>query len=91
MRDRSTAALLIGGSNIIDSEGRPLTTRLGGNVTQESILTWLKNWFPQQSTFWTRRMWEVVDPLDESLYYVMDKDVNYETAVPIPFSILWRC
>lgn len=31
--------------------------------------------FPQPSVFWTRDLWLLVKPLDESLYYVMDYDL----------------
>lgn len=36
------------------------------------MLLWHKNWFPQQSTFWTRPMWEAAGNLNETLYYAMD-------------------
>jgi hypothetical protein len=35
-------------------------------------LDWLEKWFPQQSTFWTRSLWDIAGPLEEDLHYVMD-------------------
>lgn len=70
--DTSIPAWLIGSSEIIDSKGAIIRLKSPKNISFKNMLLWHKNWFPQQSTFWTRPMWEVTNSLDESLYYAMD-------------------
>ena len=72
LKDLSKPAWLVGSTEIINSIGLSLSVRSPGDITRESILDWPKNWFPQQSTFWTKAMRDVVGPLDESLHYSMD-------------------
>lgn len=80
-------AWLIGASKIVDKNGNVLFTRTPDKVTHETFFRWIdKQWFPQQSTFWTRPMWESAGPLDESLHYVMDLALwwsMFEQASPI--------
>ena len=66
------ASWLVGASELINSEGSLTVMREPGSITHQTILNWPQNWFPQQSTFWTRKMWEIAGPLNEELYYAMD-------------------
>ena len=68
----SIPAWLIGSSELVDSMGKLINLRIPENVTLEGVLMWNENWFAQQSTFWTRPMWNAVSQIDESLHYVMD-------------------
>ncbi|MEP0911416.1 glycosyltransferase [Leptolyngbya sp. GB1-A1] len=72
LSESSNASWLVGASELIDSEGSLISVRDPGSITHQAMLNWFDNWFPQQSTFWTRRMWEVSGPLNEKLYYAMD-------------------
>lgn len=64
---------VIGGTERVDTNGRVLYKRLPpSNIDLINTLSWPKNWFPQQSTFWTREMWLKAGPLNEKLHYVMD-------------------
>jgi glycosyltransferase involved in cell wall biosynthesis len=72
LKDTSIPSWLVGSSELIDSESLLIESRTPGNITRQSVLNWFKNWFPQQSTFWTRSMWEVAGPLEENLHYAMD-------------------
>ncbi|OHX37129.1 hypothetical protein BJL95_20870 [Methylomonas sp. LWB] len=67
---------LIGIANIIDESSNRVGFRNPPkDVTQETFLCWTGNWFPQQSTFWNRKMLELIGHLDISLHYVMDVDL----------------
>jgi len=66
---------IIGASNEIDETGKTLGIRIPENVSLEYIIDWGEHWFPQQSTFWRRSLWEKVSPIDEDLYYAMDFDL----------------
>lgn len=70
--DASIPSWLIGSSEIIDSMNFTINIRVPKNITFKNILIWRENWFPQQSTFWSRPMWEAAGNLDEHLYYAMD-------------------
>ncbi|MCY7291411.1 MAG: glycosyltransferase [Ferruginibacter sp.] len=84
--DISIPAWLIGSSEIIDSASKLIKLRTPENTTFERVLMWNDNWFPQQSTFWTRPMWNAVSKLDESLHYAMDFALwlnMFEVAKPL--------
>lgn len=66
---------IVGASNEIDEAGKILGVRIPENTEVEAIIDWGVNWFPQQSTFWRRSLWEKVSPIDEDLYYAMDFDL----------------
>ncbi|WP_052672341.1 glycosyltransferase family 2 protein [Aliterella atlantica] len=70
--DTSIPAWLIGCSEIINSTGSVIKLKTPKNLSLKSMLLWHKNWFSQQSTFWTQPMWEIAGDLDETLYYAMD-------------------
>ncbi len=72
LKNTSRPAWMIGASEIIDQKSSLLRTRTVHEITNETLLIWYENWFPQQSTFWTRSMWEKVHPINEHLHYVMD-------------------
>ncbi len=85
----SSTAWLIGASEIVAQDRRPLHLQSVGDISYETFFTWPDNWFPQQSTFWTRRMWELAGPLNEKLHYVMDLALwlsMYEIASPVTVS-----
>ena len=76
---------LIGACHEIDEFGSMLGNRVPNNVNLEHILNWGQNWFAQQSTFWTRSLWQKVEPLAEELTYAMDLDLwlkMYSYALP---------
>jgi regulator of replication initiation timing len=62
----------VGRTLMVEPSGQPTYCRMPLDITYEGVLNWLFHWFPQQSTFWTRSLWEQAGPLDESLHYVMD-------------------
>lgn len=72
LKEPLKAAWLIGASDIIGEDGTYLYTRQVKEVTYETLLTWPDTWFPQQSTFWTRPLWEIAGPLNIDLHYIMD-------------------
>jgi glycosyltransferase involved in cell wall biosynthesis len=77
---------LIGATEVVAKDGQHLDIRQAQNVSYNTFFTWPEEWFPQQSTFWTRQMWEKVKPLDEHLHYVMDLALwlsMYDVAQPI--------
>lgn len=63
---------LVGSCEITDDAGKPTSCRIVHDVSISNFIRWHINWFPQQSTFWTRGMLDLVGFLDESLHYVMD-------------------
>ncbi len=84
--DISIPSWLIGSSEIIDSTGKSIKLRTPENVALERALMWNENWFAQQSTFWTRPMWNAVSKIDESLHYAMDFALwlkMFEVAKPL--------
>ena len=70
--DEQEPAWVIGASEIVDENGGHLGVRAPARPTRRRMLRWGDHWFPQQSTFWNRRMWEVAGPLREDLHYSMD-------------------
>lgn len=72
LKDAATAKWLVGASELIDEAGRHIEFRVPRNITLPGMMMWSANWFPQQSTFWTRRMWEEVGPLKTNLHFAMD-------------------
>lgn len=94
LRDFSTPTWLVGGTEIIDASSQFLDTRFVADISRKTLISWLANWFPQQSTFWNRSMWERVRPLDEKLHYTMDLDLwlsTIEQANPIYCDRLLSC
>lgn len=87
LKDISMASWLVGSSELINTEGLLIENRTPSeNITHEIILSWSENWFPQQSTFWTRAMWNGTGPLNEILHYAMDYALwlnMLECATPI--------
>jgi hypothetical protein len=68
----SQPAWVVGRTLMIDQSGQPIYCRIPLDVTYTGVLNWFYHWFPQQSTFWTRSLWEQAGPVDESLNYAMD-------------------
>jgi len=69
----NSTSWLIGGTERVDKNGNVLFIRYPpSKIDLINTLSWPKNWFPQQSTFWTKKMWEKAGPLNEKLHYVMD-------------------
>jgi glycosyltransferase involved in cell wall biosynthesis len=66
-------AWAIGGCQMVDALGQETGRRNGLHASLERTISWgSKNWFPQQATFWTRKMWELAGPLDEDNHFTMD-------------------
>jgi len=63
---------LIGAAIIINKRGKKLRIRAPGDIAHTTFMHWGIDWFPQQSTAWTRAMWTLAGPLDEDLHYAMD-------------------
>ena len=73
--DPSRPQLLCGASGFVDSSGNILPQVVSKHFSHEDILKrpWLT--LSQPSVFWTRKLWELVGPLDESLYFTMDYEL----------------
>lgn len=50
------------------------------SINQRIFLTWVENWFSQPSTFWNRKLFDLVGNLDCDLCYVMDVDLWWRMA-----------
>jgi glycosyltransferase involved in cell wall biosynthesis len=74
-RNSQRLAWTIGGTTLIDRKGKRLGERIPEKIYEDTFLRWHIKWFPQQSTFWTRTLWEKTGGLDESLHYAMDLDL----------------
>ena len=72
IRETDENKWLVGSSELIDDSGHHLRIRSPKDIKYENMFVWSMNWFPQQSTFWTRYMWESAGPLDEDLHFAMD-------------------
>lgn len=84
--DTASPAWLIGGTRITNNRGTTMDTRLPKPVTPMTFYTWPTNWFPQQSTYWNRAIWDRAGPLREDLHYIMDCALwnrMYEISKPI--------
>lgn len=81
----SSPLWMIGASEIIYADNRETRIRRPQAVSLDNTVDWLRNWFPQQSTFWTRNMWNAAGSLNENLHYAMDFDLWLRMlAVAIP-------
>jgi len=69
-----TPQWLIGGTKVVDKDGRTLYDRSTHYVGISTFSDWSKHWFPQQSTFWNRRMLQQVGFLRDDLHFIMDYD-----------------
>jgi len=74
-------AWLIGASRLIDETGRTRQVRTPGQVSFMSFLRWTVDWFPQQSTFWNRAMWQATCRVREDLTYTMDMALWHDMLV----------
>lgn len=72
LRNSTDPAWMIGAARIVDADGRQVRLRRPARPTATRMLRWGDNWFPQQSTFWNRRMWDAAGPVREDLHYSMD-------------------
>jgi glycosyltransferase involved in cell wall biosynthesis len=85
--DQVAPCWLVGGCEIIESgKNGDLVPRVPTAIGARTFLNWGVDWFPQQSTFWTRDMLAEVGYLDESLHFAMDLDFwtrMYRVADPI--------
>jgi glycosyltransferase involved in cell wall biosynthesis len=66
------SAWMIGAAELIDDRNRITQVRRPVNIEESTFYRWRSEWFPQQSTFWNRAMWNDIGPLDEKLTYTMD-------------------
>lgn len=66
---------LIGASRLVDSAGEQIALRNASPVTINTFNHWSQSWFAQQSTFWTRALWQKVGDLREDLHYSMDMEL----------------
>jgi glycosyltransferase involved in cell wall biosynthesis len=74
--------LLHGGCKLIDSAGRIFKNHDAPdgyrNMTwapATAFANWMKNWFAQQSTFWSANLWKEVGGVKSHLHYAMDLDL----------------
>lgn len=76
------AQVVTGGSWKVDQHGKRLSPRPvpGPSDIRNALLNWTEQWFPQQSTFWRRDLWNRCGPLREDLNYVMDYDLWFRFA-----------
>jgi carbamoyltransferase len=66
----------IGQCIIVDEAGRNVGLWCPkGHNEIDFILKWRTNYIMQPAVFWTRSMWELAGPLEESLQYTMDFDL----------------
>lgn len=72
--DKSAAAWIVGPSVIINTDGSSGLRQVGA-VNPSVFLNWVEMWFPQQSTFWTKKLWWQVGALNPALHYAMDLDL----------------
>jgi glycosyltransferase involved in cell wall biosynthesis len=89
MGNPAEARWLVGSSVICDEQGQSLFVRKAETIDKETFVKWLEKWFPQQSTFFTRAMFERAGPLREDLQYCMDLDLwirMYATSEPVVIS-----
>ncbi len=68
---RHDVDFLHGKSLLLDPTGKVRSQALR---FPEENMPYLRNWVSQQSSFWTRDVWEKTGPLDESLNLCMDRD-----------------
>lgn len=66
---------VIGCCKTIDDKGNQIGLREVRQPTFFDMINWTVKWFPQQSTFWSRGMWDKCGPLDIQLNYTMDYDL----------------
>lgn len=77
---------LIGATRIINKRGSTIDVRSPRIVTQRTFYSWPSDWFPQQSTYWSRPMWNLVGQVREDLHYIMDCDLwvrMFDIAEPL--------
>ncbi|WP_347272768.1 glycosyltransferase [Candidatus Kuenenia sp.] len=73
--DISRPQILCGGIGFYDSDSRILPQTMFGATTYQEILKMPRFTLPQPGVFWTKILWELVGPLDESLYFSMDYEL----------------
>lgn len=73
--ENTSKPLWLAGASYCFEDGKQGSIRLPGKIDLEQICTYRINWFCQQSIFWTRKMWEKTDALDENLHLAMDYDL----------------
>lgn len=86
LHDTTKPAWLIGGTRITNKWGFTIDERLPRPISQKTFYSWPSDWFPQQSTYWTRLMWNQVGPVREDLHYIMDCDLwarMFEISEPV--------
>lgn len=94
-RDHPEAEVVSGGAYCIDSEGRPLrksfgSYTLGVAATYGRFRYYHLDGVFQQSTFWRRSAYEAVGGLDQSLKFILDRDLFLRLAKRRPFTRLPR-
>ena len=84
--DKVAPSWLIGSTQIVDSENRAIRVKVPRTVNQQTFIRWGTSSFPQQSTFWTRSMWDRAGPLRKDLHYTMDLALwlkMYDISAPL--------
>jgi len=72
---------LIGACQLVDYKRNATNIRNPPNdINKQIFLYWIENWFSQLSTFWNRKLFDLVGYLDVSLVYVMDVDLWWRMA-----------
>lgn len=92
--ERKKHQWLVGGTETIDESGRRKSLRFPSEIDLKTFIGWSRNWFPQQSTFWTRDLWLECGPLDPELHYAMDMDLwmkMFSICKPTTTKILLSC
>lgn len=78
LRNTNTPTWLIGHTEHVNTDSLYQGIQYAHPVTSELLFDWPHDCIPQQSTFWTRPLWERVGPLREDLHYAMDLALWFE-------------
>lgn len=70
-------AWAIGAAEVVTKSGHLKLLREPREITIDTFVVFLQDWFPQQATFWNRAMWNLTGFVDEELHYTMDLDLWY--------------
>ncbi len=81
--------LVYGHAYYVDATGARIAEYPSG-ITNHKGLRRGVNTIPQQSTFFRRKVWEMVGPLDPSLFYAMDYDLWVRISAVTPIAYLPR-
>jgi len=72
LQDNSAPRWVVAAADLIDGKGKQYGTRVTDRIDDTTFRLWALKWFPTQSVFWNRAMWDAAGPFDTALHYVMD-------------------